>query len=95
MKYVKSYVEWKEAVQTTLNQLRAVECYLNDAGKERKDVMVTLLSYANYCDTASELLEWIKSREGMDQYDNQRLSSHHAQTYIRRLRMIAETADKM
>jgi len=81
-------------MQTTLNQLRAVECYLNDAGKEHKDVLVTLLSYVNYCDTATELLEWIKSRKGMDKYDNQRLSSHHAQPYIRRLCRIAETAEK-
>lgn len=94
MKLVENYAEWKDAVQAVLDQLRAVEPYLNDAGKERKDVMITLLDFANYCDTAAELLEWIKSREGMDKYDDQRLSSCHARLPIRRLEWIAEREKK-
>lgn len=73
-----------------MDQLRAVELYLNDAGKERKDVMVTLLNLANFCDTAAELLVWIESRNDMDEYENQCLSSYHAQSPIRRLKKIAE-----
>lgn len=94
MKFVENYTEWKAAVQAILKQLRAVEPYLNDAGKERKDVMATLLDLANFCDTAAELMAWIESREGMDQYDNKRLSSHHAQSPIRRLKKIAEGTEK-
>lgn len=37
-------------------QLRAVEPYLNDAGIECKAVMATLLEFANFCNTAAELL---------------------------------------
>lgn len=91
MKTVENYTEWKEAVQTDLSQLRAVEFYLNDAGKERKFVMITLLNLADFCDTATELLEWIESRKDMDWYENMLLSSYHAKSPIRRLRKIAET----
>lgn len=94
MKLVENYAEWKAAVQSILDQLYAVERYLNEAGKERKDVMMTLLDFANYCDSAAELLEWIESREGMDQYDDQRLSSYHARSPIRRLKNIAESEKK-
>ena len=90
MNPVENYSEWKAAVQTVLGQLRAVEPYLNDAGRERKDAMATLLSFADFCDTAEELLAWLESGKDMDQYDKQRLRSFHAQSPIRRLRKIAE-----
>lgn len=93
MKIVQNYADWKAAVQEILSQLHAVEFYLNDAGKVRKNVMITLLNLANFCDTAAELVEWIESREGMDRHENELLSSNHAQSPIRRLRLIA-AADK-
>lgn len=89
MKAVRNYAEWKAAVQAIGGQLRAVEPYLNEAGIERKAVMATLLEFANFCDTAAELLKWIESREGMNRYENERLSSPHAESPILRLRLIA------
>jgi len=35
MRLVRSYAEWKEAMEATLNQLRAVECRLNNAGAKK------------------------------------------------------------
>lgn len=94
MSFVENYTEWKAAVQAASDELRAVDRYLNDAGKERKAVMETLLDFANYCDTASELLEWIESREGMNRHDSEQLSSIYACSPIRRLKKIVEGTEK-
>jgi len=94
METSENFAEWKEAVQANLNQLQAVAPYLNDSGKERKEVMTTLVNLACFCNTAGELLQWIECREDMDRQDIQRLSSYHAQSPIRCLRRIVEAADK-
>lgn len=86
MSEIKNYADWQAAVEAECDKLRAVDRYLNEAGKERKDVMATLLDLADYCDTAAELLAWIESRKDMSRYYIQWLDSHHARVAIRKLR---------
>lgn len=86
MSEIKNYADWEAAVKAEYDKLRVVDRYLNEAGKERKDVMAMLLDLADYCDTAAELLAWIESRKDMNKYYRRWLDSHHARSAIRRLR---------
>ncbi len=88
MKIVANYEEWKSAVQAEVDKLRAVRPYLNKSGEDRLNVMIELLSLSDFCDTAAELVEWIKTREGLNRYENEHLNSAHAQTPIHRLQKI-------
>lgn len=91
---MKTYAEWRAAVQTTYNQLRAVDIYLNESGKERMNVMRTLLDLASFCKSPAELLVWIEDRKDLAKCEEQLMSSRHASLPIRRLRDISQGSEE-
>lgn len=86
---VKNFSEWIAAVKTEWRKLHDVQDYLNDEGTQRHAVFAQLKDMACFCATASELVEWIDSREGLTNRENTLLNDHHAETPIYRLRAIA------
>ena len=84
------YTTWKAKVKLQCDQLRAVDIYLNEEGKDRMVVFTTLLDLAAFCETAADLLTWIESQEAMSEETKQHLSSFHAKLPIRRLRKIVQ-----
>lgn len=86
---VKNFCEWKQAVDAECSKLREVEHYLNDSGLERYRTFATLANLASFCASASELVEWIGSKEEFTKYDIRALESGHASSPIRSLKRIA------
>ena len=90
---IKNYTDWQAAVQAECGRLRSVERYLNEEGEERLAVFSLLINLACFCDTAEELLAWIKCREGLNQHEILCLSSSHAAAPIRMLHIIDESEE--
>lgn len=93
MSKIQTYAEWKDAVQRVFDQLRVVDIYLNEEGKERMAAMHTLLDLASFCDTSASLLAWIESREDMSEDEKQHLLSRHVKLPTRRLHDIVQESD--
>lgn len=92
MKYseITTFEQWKEICHKEYTQLYNVFAYLNDKGQERYYAFGNLYDLANFCESASELVEWIDSKEGLDEYQVKRLDDDQAARAIAKLRRIAE-----
>lgn len=86
---VKTFEEWKSTVKAQYDELNAVRIYLNEKGEERRQAFDLLYDMANFCSNATELVDWIDTKERLDQFDCARLQSGHAVVPISRLRKIA------
>lgn len=85
-----TFEQWKDACHKEYTQLYNVFTYLNDKGQERYYAFGNLYDLACFCESAAELVEWIDSREGLDEYQRDRLDADQAARPIAKLRRIAE-----
>lgn len=83
-----TYTDWLLAVKEQSAKLRAVMPYLNEDGKRRFRAYNALAEMAAFCD-ARELVEWIDSKDGLDEDDVADLECLHVAGAIRKLREIA------
>lgn len=89
MQIVATYEEWTAAVDAEIGRLSAVRPYLSENGKKRLYDMIYLSDLASLCRSATELAQWIDTREGMDKHDVEHLDSTHLRPPISRLKKIA------
>ena len=66
---IKTFEDWKYSVEKERKKLREVKDYLNETGLERYETYSLLDDLSCYCETPQELLQWIESKEGMEEYD--------------------------
>lgn len=62
---MKDFIEWRGAVRKEYLRLRDVEPYLNATGLLRVNSLRVILGYADFCETATELVEWFKTGTGI------------------------------
>ena len=86
---VQNYAEWKEAVNKEDRRLSDVRDYLNNYGMDRLKAFRTLNELTYFCQTASELLEEIRTSK-KDKDMKKALESAHALGPIKRLEWIVE-----
>ena len=89
MAKIKNFTDWKAAVRAEYDRLDAVMEWLSNEGEQRRLTYYYLWENATYCESASDMLEWLKTQEGMNRYEKAALESHFAETPLARLRDIA------
>ena len=92
---ITNFETWTEVVRTEYLKLYEVHQYLNDKGLARYYAYVNLYHLATFCSSATELIEWIDSKEGLETYQIKALTLEGpAARPIGKLRRIAaqETA---
>ena len=93
MKYseITTFEAWTEAVRAEYRKLYDVHQYLNEKGLARYYAFVNLYDLACFCTSATELIEWIDSKEGLEDYQIKALTLEGpAARPIGKLRRIAE-----
>lgn len=90
---VSTYEEWKNAVENECKKLSSVSEYLNNAGKERFRVFLTLEDLMDFCDTPEELLGMISKKENLSDETVADLGNRHASAPLHVLRKIAGETD--
>ena len=86
---VNTFEKWVSAVKAKYDELEAVRDYLNETGERRRKLFSLLYDLANYCRTATELVEWIDNPENLELDEVLILQDYHARSPISRLRAIA------
>lgn len=86
---VNTFEKWVSAVKTKYDELEVVRDYLNETGESRRKLFSLLYDLANYCRTATELVEWIDNPENLELDEVLILQDYHARSPISRLRTIA------
>ena len=66
---IATFEEWVESIRAEYAKLGEVSYYLNEKGQERLSTFSTLLCLAAYCSDASELVEWIDSKENLNKHE--------------------------
>ena len=93
MKYseITTFEAWITAVRAEYLKLFDVHQYLNEKGLVRYYAFANLYDLAGFCTSATELIEWIDSKEGLEDYQIRALSLEGpAARPIGKLRRIAE-----
>ena len=86
-----NFETWTEAVRVEYRKLSDVHQYLNEKGLARYYAFVNLYELACFCTSATELVEWIDSKEGLEDYQLKALTMEGpAARPIGKLRRIAE-----
>ena len=90
---IKTFEDWKCSVEKERKKLREVKDYLNETGLERYETYSLLDDLSCYCETPQELLQWIESKEGMEEYDIKHLECGHAALPVSALRRLTKKDD--
>lgn len=88
---ITNFETWTEMVKAEAMKLYDVHQYLNEKGLARYYAYRNLFDLAVFCSSATELIEWIDSKEEMEDYVIRSLSLEGpAARPIGKLRRIAE-----
>ena len=93
MKYseITTFETWTEMVKTEALKLYDVHQYLNEKGRTRYYAYRNLYDLAVFCSSAAELIEWIDSKEELEDHVVKSLSLEGpAARPIGKLRRLAE-----